>query len=200
MTGDLRASTFDPHNAAHLGGLRALFSASLCTCYCRYWHFEGDKNAWLERCSILHGENERELVAAAQARSDEARGVIAEAGGVVVGWAKVAPAAGLKKLYDQRYYRGLSVLSGPREGVFTVGCMLVHPEHRGRGVTRALARAAVALAREAGARSIEAFPRVTEARAHDEELWMGPASALQEAGLVPVHPELPYPVLRLDLR
>jgi GNAT superfamily N-acetyltransferase len=199
MTGDLTAITFDPHDEAQLSGLRALFEASACACYCRYWHFAGDKNDWQERCSILHGENERELAAAARARSDEARGVVALAGGVVVGWAKVAPAEGLKKLYDQRYYRGLAVLGGAREGVFTVGCMLVHPEHRGRGVTQALARAAVALAREAGARSIEAFPRVVEGRAHDEELWMGPASALREAGFTPVHAELPYPVLRLDL-
>jgi GNAT superfamily N-acetyltransferase len=200
MSGEITATTFDPHDEAHLSGLRALFEASSCTCYCRYWHFEGDKNAWLERCSILHGENERELVAAARARSDEARGVLALVAGEVVGWAKVAPAVTLKKIYDQRYYRGLQVLTGDRKGVFTVGCMLVHPGHRGTGVTRALARAAVALAREAGARAIEAFPRVVEHRSHDEELWMGPASALAEAGLVPVHAELPYPVLRLDLR
>ena len=61
---------------ATLDAWRALFDASNSTCFCRYWHFGGDKNAWLERCYVATGENRGELSEALAARSDEARGVV----------------------------------------------------------------------------------------------------------------------------
>jgi GNAT superfamily N-acetyltransferase len=198
--GAYRAERFEA--GRHLTGLVSLFVAAHCPCFCRYWHFDGDKNAWLERCSIGEGENEAELDRAAMSGTDEARGVVALPSGSdeVVGWAKVAPAATLVKLYEQRYYRGLPSLVGDREGVFTVGCMLVHPDRRHQGAARALARGAVEAARAWGASALEAFPRLTTDPVADEEIWMGPYAALVEAGLEPVDDARPYPVLRLDLR
>lgn len=184
----------------HLDGLTRLFAASECPCYCRYWHFQGDKNAWLERCYVDAGRNEAELREAAAQGDDGASGVVALEGGEVVGWAKVAPSPSLKKAYEQRYYRGLQVLQGrPSPGVFLVGCLLVHPRRRGAGVAHALVREAVAHARARGASALEALPRRTEARVSDEEHWTGPEAAYLAAGFVAVHAEPPYPVYRLDL-
>ena len=39
---------------------RRLFEQSSCDCYCRYWHFEGTKNEWLDRCSHRPEENAAE--------------------------------------------------------------------------------------------------------------------------------------------
>ena len=198
LTG-LTAGPFDA--AEHAAGLAALFDASGSDCFCRYWHFAGDKNAWLGRCAFERDLNRDELAAAARAASDEARGVVATTGDAVVGWAKVAPASALPRLYGQRFYRGLRCLTaagGLREGVFTLGCVLVHPSHRGRGVAAALCRAAVEAARAWGAIALEAFPRVVEGRVSDEELWTGPHEALLREGLRPVEYRPPYPVLRID--
>ena len=197
---DLVARPFEGKSGADRDGLARLFAACGCSCFCRYWHFEGDKNEWLARAAFAADESERELRARAVEESDEARGVIALSGDEIVGWAKVAPAASLPKLYGQRFYRGLaSLTAAPRDGVFAIGCVLVHPAQRGGGAAHALARSAVELAREAGARALEAFPRVVDGRVSDEELWMGPLSAFVAAGLRVVEDSRPYPVFRIDL-
>lgn len=191
-------------------GLAALFEAAHSACHCRYWHFEGDKNDWLARCATAPQTNRDELSHALASRSDEARGVVAtDADGAVVGWLKVSPAAAVPKIFEQRYYRALPCFQGDREGVFVIGCLLVHPSHRRRGLSLALVRAALALAEARGARAVEALPRRTEWSVGDEELWMGPLSVYQSLGFVEVHqsrPGLftpagpdPYPVLRREI-
>ncbi|MCS6900240.1 MAG: GNAT family N-acetyltransferase [Myxococcales bacterium] len=190
----------EPANPHHVEGLVALFDASSCPCYCRYWHFSGDKNAWLERCYVNAGRNEAELRQAIAAHSDEASGLVACSGEKLLGWIKIAPSRSMRKFYEQRYYRGLPVLQGrPAEGVFAVGCLLVHPEHRGRRVAHALIHESVSFAKLRGAAVLEAFPRRTEGRVSDEEHWMGPEPAFLAAGFTAVSPEGPYPVYRREL-
>src|SRR5262249_27183292 len=93
--------------AEHAARLAAPFGAAASPGSCRFWHFSGTNNAWLLRCATEPNENRAELVAALEAGSDEARGVVALAGTSVVGWLKVAPARAMKKAYDRRLYRGL---------------------------------------------------------------------------------------------
>lgn len=181
---------------AHLDALADLFRACECPCFCRYWHFEGDKNAWLERCAISPQVNEAEM------RSDVVRGE-ARAGGLValsegraVGWMKLAPRATLSKLRNGRVYRALDL--GDDAGVLSIGCMLVRPDARGTGVARALVSAAPRFAKERGARAIEAYPHAMKDLG-PHQVWMGPAKLFESLGFVRVAGEQPYPVLRLDL-
>ena len=141
----------------------------------------------------------RSSLAALAAGSDEARGVVALAGAALVGWLKVAPAAAMQKAYDRRLYRGLPCFAGDRAGVFLIGCALVHPAHRRRGVATALVAGAVRLAPAWGARALEALPRRPREAVGDEELWTGPMGAFAANGFVEVHAFEPYPVLRRDL-
>ena len=188
-------------DARHEDGLAALFTDANSPCFCRYWHFEGDKNAWLERSFLAPEESRRELSEALRTSSDEARGVVAlDHTGVLIGWLKIAPASSMSKLYGQRLYKGLACFEGDRTGVFTLGCALVHPEHRHRGVATELIQGAVRIAPRFGARALEAFPRRPNAPVSDEELWTGPCSAYVRAGFSPVNDFAPYPVMRLDLR
>jgi GNAT superfamily N-acetyltransferase len=198
MTSDIATATA---GVEHRAGIEALFEAAGSRCYCRYFHFAGSNNEWLLRCAGDGDENRRELVDALAARSDEARGVVALAASVndVVGWLKVAPAPAVAKAYERRLYKGLPCFGGDRTGVFLIGCALVHPSYRKRGVATALVAGAVRLAPAWGARALEALPRRPKEPVSDEELWTGPISAFAKNGFVEVHAFEPYPVLRRAL-
>lgn len=185
----------------HADGLAALFHAAGSPCFCRFWHFTGTNNDWLDRCANAAGENERELREALTSGSPEAQGVVAlsAATGTVVGWMKVSPAAAVKKAYDRRLYKNLPCFEGDRAGVFAIGCFLVHPDHRKRALSTALVRGAVAIAPSWGARALEAFPRRPKEPVRDDELWTGPMGAFEANGFVEVHAFEPYPVLRRAL-
>jgi len=192
--------TLVPFEPAHTDALVELFEREDNRCFCRYFHFKGDKHAWQDRLANAPAQNRAELEAQARARGPEARGVIAleAATGRAVGWLKVSRASELDKLYQQRLYRGLPVFDRPTDGVFTLGCFFVDPDFRGRGLSRELIRAGVAFARSQGATSVEALPRGELAQSPPER-WLGRPSALLAEGFQVVHDFAPYPVLRLVL-
>jgi GNAT superfamily N-acetyltransferase len=188
----------------HTQGLVALFEAAGSPCYCRFWHFTGTNNDWLERSALAPEQNRAELTTALAEGSDEARGIVAlatigEEAPRVVGWLKLAPAAIMTKAYERRLYRKLPCFEGDRTGVFLLACALVHPAHRHRGVASALVGGAVQFATVCGARALEALPRRPTQPVSDEELWTGPMGAFTAHGFAIVNDFEPYPVLRRDL-
>lgn len=192
--------TVVPFEPAHTEQLVELFAREDNRCFCRYFHFSGDKHAWQDRLANTPDQNRAEFITQARAGSPEARGVIAlePATGRAVGWLKVSRASDLDKLYQQRLYRGLACFDRPTQGVFTLGCFFVDPEYHGRGLSRELIRAGVAFARSQGATSVEALPRGELAQSPPER-WLGRPSALLAEGFQVVHDFAPYPVLRLVL-
>jgi GNAT superfamily N-acetyltransferase len=181
------------------GRLLDLFEQADCRCYCRYYHFDGDKNEWLDRCYNATEQNARELEQRVRSGSDEAQGIIATIGAQAVGWLKVVPAVAARKAYEQRFYRGLPCFGGDRHGVFLIGCALVHPAHRRLGVARAMVAHAVEIAPSLGARALEAIPRRPREPVTDEELWTVPAGAFRDLGFEEVSATDPYPVLRCTI-
>lgn len=183
-----------PH---HFERLAALFEASGSACHCRYWHFTGTKNEWIERCVMRPEENRQELETALANRDDSARGLVAIEDGVLVGWMKLAPRASLPKLRSLPVYRAIDFSA---DEALSIGCFLIHPEHRRKGVARTLLHHAARVARDRGFAIVEAYPHVVERAMHDEEAWMGPASIFASQGFAQEAGELPYPVLRLRVR
>jgi GNAT superfamily N-acetyltransferase len=182
----------------HAAGLAALFASNGFGCFCRYWHFEGTSRDWLARCAQRPEENRDEMLAALSAGSPEMRGMVALRGGELVGWLKLAPAAAVSKLYEQRLYKGLPCFGGDRSGVFCVGCLLVREDQRHRGVAHALLAGALTQAAAWGASAIEAFPR-SDPGVADVSLMLGPTQLFLDAGFELVHDFYPYPVLRRQL-
>lgn len=183
---------------AHLPGLRALFDAASSTCFCRYWHFGGNKNEWLERCAFRPEENAAELEAAVRARESAARGLVAlDDAGDVVGWMKLTPRSAVPKLRRLPVYRSLDL--GDEETTYAIGCYLVRPDRRGLGVARALTSAAPRFAQEWGAAAVEGYPRRSSEPLHPEEAWQGPERVFVETGFQPVVDVTPYPVYRKRL-
>jgi len=175
-----------------------LFGVCASSCFCRYWHFEGTKNEWLARLAFAPETNEAEQRARLAEGDPSARGLVAVEGEVVVGWLKLSPRATVPKLRRLPVYRALDL--GPDEGVLSIGCLLVHPSYRRRGVARALVRHALVVAKETGAHAVEAYPHKRDEELRDEELWMGPLALFEEAGFRALEGNAAYPVLRCTLK
>jgi ribosomal protein S18 acetylase RimI-like enzyme len=174
--------------------LGELFDRAGSGCFCSYFHFEGDKNAWQARLAFEPEANRQEL--AERARRTTLSGVVATLPtGAVIGWMKLEPATGLSKLYAQRPYRALPSFDGDRSAVYCVGCFLVDPAYRRRGVARSLLRTGLELAKQRGGRAVEAFPRRADG-VRDEELFTGPLTLFTSEGFGIVSEQSQYPVLR----
>ena len=196
MNGDSNAPPVACHalSREHASGLSELFERAGSGCYCEWWHFEDDKNAWLARLAQAPEQNRAKL--AERAESSALAGVVALSHeGVAVGWMKLTWANAVPKLYAQRPYRGLPLLREDRQRTATVGCFLVDPAWRKRGISGSLLETGIDLARTAGALAIEAFPRRADGL-RDEELWTGPHATFVRLGFEPVHEVGQYPVLR----
>jgi len=126
-------------------------------------------------------------------------GLVAYLDGEAVGWCAVEPRPAYPGLL--RSYRV------PWEGraedknddsVWAVTCFLTRVGFRKRGVSRALAAAAVDFAREHGARAIEGYP-ITTKEVILEELHVGTEGVFAHAGFVEVsRPTLRRVVMRID--
>src|SRR5580692_11609508 len=145
-----------PLTAESFGAWTALFEACGSGCFCRYWHFDGTKNDWLERLARGDETNAREQRDALASHGVSSHGLVAFEAELAVGWVKLAPRAAVPKLRRLPVYRALDL--GPDDGVVSVACFLVRPSHRRRGVARALLEAAIADATGTGARALEAYP------------------------------------------
>ncbi len=202
MSGGVRVEAFGEE---HLGGFRALFEAASSGCFCRFWHFEGNKNEWLDRCAHRPDESFVEQRDAMRTGDPSGTGLVAidEASGRIVGWMKLTKRAALVKLTRQGTYRSIPPPSDA-PSTWAIGCFLVHPEHRKRGVARALVAGADAFVRARGGSAIEAFPRRSTVPLYDEEAWQGPASLFESLGYSEVtasaaEPDRPYPLMRKPL-
>jgi len=84
------------------------------------------------------------------------------------------------------------------DSVWAVTCFFTRAGFRKRGVSRALARAAVEFAHEHGARAIEGYPIITK-NVISEELHVGTKDVLADAGFTEVsRPTLRRVVMRID--
>jgi GNAT superfamily N-acetyltransferase len=126
-------------------------------------------------------------------------GLVAYLDGEPVGWCAVEPRtayAGL--LRNNRVPWEGRAEDKTDDGVWAVTCFVTRAGFRKRGVSRALARAAVDFARARGARAVEGYPMTTK-NAILEELHVGTEGVFADAGFTEVsRPTLRRVVMRLD--
>jgi GNAT superfamily N-acetyltransferase len=126
-------------------------------------------------------------------------GLVAYVDGEPVGWCAVEPRPAYESLV-----RNMRVPWEGREedkadaGVWAVTCFVIRVGFRKRGISRALAAAAVAFARERGARALEAYP-IVRTDVLTEELHVGTVGVFAAAGLAEVSRPTPRrQVMRID--
>ena len=131
--------------------------------------------------------------------SGHTSGLVAYLHGDPVGWCAVEP----RNIYEGLVRNARVPWEGREEdktdaGIWAVTCLFTRMGFRKRGISGALARAAVQFASERGARAIEAYPMTTK-DVIAEELHVGTAGVFSRAGFVEVsHPTLRRVVMRID--
>jgi GNAT superfamily N-acetyltransferase len=131
-------------------------------CYCMWWRQRtGD--------GVKNKRNMRALVA-----QGHEPGLLAYANGEAVGWVSVAPRHHYGQLTKSRQ-NGPSADEADVADVCSIVCFYIDPRFKGRGVTRALMRAALKHAVDRGARAVEAYP-------HVDGDYMGSADAFAKLG------------------
>lgn len=194
--------TVVPANEASWDDLVAIFGTADYPAYCLCQRFK--VRGWLWRDTSL--EERAAMLRAGTGCGDPDAGATSGLVGYLddgepVGWVAVEPRTAYPKLARLRVpWTGRSE-DKDDDGVWAVTCFAVRKGYRGRGLTYPLARAAVAYAREQGARAVEGYAMITQPGKEITwgELYVGARQVFEEAGLSEVsHPTPRRVVMRID--
>ena len=136
-------------------------------------------------------------------KSETTSGLVAYLAGEPVGWCAVEPRTAYPRLLrSTRVPWAGRAEDKTDDGVWAVTCFVTRTGYRRRGISSALARAAVDFARQRGARALEGYPMITQpgqAVTLPGELHVGSPSIFAAAGFAQVsHPTLRRVVMRID--
>jgi ribosomal protein S18 acetylase RimI-like enzyme len=126
-----------------------------------------------ERRELLRGELE----------AGPPPGLVAYVDGEAAGWIRIGPRTAQRRTLRSRVVKNGSVEPLDDDGVWAVTCFSVRREHRRQGLNAALLDAAVAYARESGARVVEGYPIATDmTKPSTNSLFVGALSTFLAAG------------------
>jgi GNAT superfamily N-acetyltransferase len=200
MTGTEPRITVRPANQASWDDLQQVFGTRgpAPRCWCQRYKLARRESFGAFPAEVRAGRL-REQTDAGHPRSATTSGLVAYLDDEPAGWCAVEP----RPAYSGLIRNNRVPWEGRDEdkaddSVWAVTCFFTRAGFRKRGVSRALAVAAGAFAREWGARAIEGYPIVTT-NAMLEELHVGTEATFAAAGFTEVtHPTLRRKVMRLD--
>ena len=188
MTLDIRPVTSDlwPSLETLFGPQGACYG-----CWCSYFRL-----APKQRDALSRDEKKQHLKQAAAAEVPP--GLIALDDGVPVGWVQVTPRAHVPRWNTTRTVsRPLEGGDPADPGLWAISCFFVQSSRRGQGLSHALVDAAVAHARQSGARIIEACPVEQARHSRSVGLLAGSVRVFEKAGFEPVAERKPgRPLMR----
>jgi GNAT superfamily N-acetyltransferase len=161
-------------------------------CWCMYWTCPTSE-AWSE------GAKGGSTAANRGAFRDQVGagpppGLLAYDKGEPVAWCRVMPRQALPGLANSRHFKtDLDI-----DGVWSLPCFVVKRQHRGRGLTEVLVKAAVEFVRVQGGRIVEAYPWDTDEKKSESVIYLGVASTFERLGFEVVQRRAPHkPMMRL---
>jgi GNAT superfamily N-acetyltransferase len=157
-------------------------------CYDLFWRLsKAQRRATSsEGTSKDESDRRRREVIAKLARRRYAPLLIAYIGGEPAGFASLGPRSDYPEM--ERLKSTPAVDEVP---VWIIPCITVRPDHRRRGVARALLRASMEYARKSGAPAIEGYPRPDGKRIDDRSVFMGTESLFRSAGFRKIRDVVP---------
>ena len=191
-----------PANEASWADLRAIFGDRGYTAYCQCQKFKIGHHEWTDVPVAIRMERLRAETHCGYPSARTSSGLVAYLDGEPVGWCAVEPRPAYPRLPIRRVALKERGEDKDDASVWAVTCFVTRAGFRRRGISRALARAAVDFARERGARALEGYPMITEPGQDVTwgELHVGNRSIFADAGFHEVsHPTLRRLVMRIDI-
>jgi GNAT superfamily N-acetyltransferase len=139
-------------------------------CWCMYYRKSGASAA-----GASGKRNKRAL--RALVNRDIAPGLVAYSGERPVGWISLGPREDYARLQHSPVMKPVD-----DKPVWSIVCFFIDPKERGKGISKALLKAAIAYARSKGARLLEAYPIDKKDRSHPDFMWFGAKSMYDQAG------------------
>jgi GNAT superfamily N-acetyltransferase len=192
-----------PANEASWDDLQTVFGTrgTATICQCQRFKLQ-PKEAFSNFPAEERARRLREQTNSGIPEADTTTGLVAYLDGEPVGWCAVEPRTaypGLLRVYRVPWVGRAEDKTD--DSVWAVTCLFTRAGFRRRGVSYALARAAVDFARERGARALEGYPMITEPGQDVTwgEILVGNRSIFAAAGFTEVsHPTPRRVVMRID--
>ncbi len=116
-------------------------------------------------------------------------GLIAYVDGEAAGWIRVGPRSAQTRIVRTRAIVAATAEPLDDASVWAVTCFVIRRDHRGKGLSAQLLKAAIEYAHESGARLIEAYPVDTsEGTHHSNDLFHGTLSTFLAHGFRQTEP------------
>jgi GNAT superfamily N-acetyltransferase len=196
--------TIVPANEASWEDLQAIFGVRGYAAYCQCQRPK--MRSWAEWRSLQVSGRMLRLEEQTHCGYPSARatsGLVAYLEGEPVGWCALEPRTAYARLLRTPVpWKGRDEDKSD-DGIWAVVCFITRAGSRRRGVSRALARAAVDFARQRGARALEGYPMLVEPGEDVTwgELNVGKRSIFADAGFTEVsHPTVRRVVMRIDFQ
>jgi GNAT superfamily N-acetyltransferase len=190
-----------PANEASWEDLQTVFGTrgQACRCQCQRYKLRR-RESFRSFPAEERAHRLRQQTDCGHPESGTTSGLVAYLGDEPVGWCAVEPRTAYEGLVrNNRVPWEGRTEDKTDDSVWAVTCLFTRAGFRKRGISRALARAAVDFARERGARAIEGYPMTTK-NAILEELHVGTEGVFADAGFKEVsRPTLRRVVMRVEL-
>ena len=189
-----------PANEASWEDLRSIFGTrgDPSRCHCQRFKMQ-PRESWASVGADELAFRLRQQTDCGHPESETTSGLVAYLDGVPVGWCAVEPRSGYPRLLrNNRVPWEGRTEDKTDDSVWAVTCFVTRTGFRRRGISRALARAAVDFARQRGARALEGYP-ITRKDVLPSELHVGSQAAFGAAGFTEVtRPTIRRAVMRID--
>jgi len=195
--------TIVPANEASWEDLQAVLGTrgDSSRCQCQRYKMQ-PRESWASVGAEELAFRLREQTDCGHPESGRTSGLVAYLDGEPVGWCAVEPRSAYPRLLLKTRVPWVGRAEDKTDdSVWAATCFVTRTGFRRRGISRALAHAAVDFARQRGARALEGYPMVTEPgqEVMSVELHVGSRSVFVAAGFAEVgRPTLRRVVMRID--
>lgn len=168
-------------------------------CWCMYFRARG--RSWANSSAASNRADLESLTTKADKTAGVAPGLVAYSDGAAIGWVSLGPREDYERLAFSKMLRAVD-----DRPVWSIVCFVVAGRQRGKGVATALLDAAIAYAREHGAKTLEAYPiHESRGRVSSDAAYTGTQGMFERAGFEVAElrrwneKSPPRPIMRLEL-